>query len=199
MYKVFVNDTLIIVTDSLETQHNFPVFIFKDLVIDELLYRIKSDSIQVAILFCDDLERDWKAFKSAFNVIKAGGGLVINPQKEILFIYRNRIWDLPKGRAEKGESIETTSLREVEEECGVQNLNLQRFLLTTYHVFHQNGERRLKETFWYLMNSEDVTNLKPQLEEGITEAVFKNENETQKALEHTYANIKLVVACYKKS
>ena len=199
MYKVFVNDTLIIVTDSLELQSNFPVFIFKDIVIEELLYRIKSDSLQGAILFCNDLENDWKAFKHNFNVIKAGGGLVINPQNEILFIYRNGIWDLPKGRAEKGESIETTALREVEEECGIQHLILKKFLLKTYHIFYQRDELRIKETFWYLMSSDDTTSLKPQLEEGITKAVFKNEEETLKALNDTYANIKLLIKSYKES
>ena len=42
---------------------------------------------------------------------------VLNPQKEILFIYRNDTWDLPKGMVEKEESIEATALREVAEEC----------------------------------------------------------------------------------
>jgi len=32
----------------------------------------------------------------------------------------------------------------------------------------------------------------PQLEEDITEVVFKNEQETKEALENTYGNIKLL-------
>ena len=199
MYKVFVNDALIIVTDSLKKYHNFPIYIFKDFVIDELLYRTRNGSTKGVILFCDNLENDWNSFKAHFKVIKAGGGLVLNPQKEILFIYRNGIWDLPKGRTEKRETIETTAVREVEEECGVENLELIKFLITTYHIFYQNGELRMKETFWYLMESNDNSTLTPQLEEGITVAIFKNKVETQQALENTYANIKLVVESYQKS
>jgi len=199
MYKVFVNDAPIIVTDSLKKQNKFPVFVFKDLVLDELLYRLKSKSIEGAIVFCNDLEKDWSVFKRTFKVDVAGGGLVLNTNKEILFIYRNGIWDLPKGRIEEGEGIESTALREVEEECGIKNLSLKRFLIVTYHVFYQKKEKRLKETYWYLMDSDYSGTLIPQLEEGITQAVFKNEAESQHALEDTYANIKLVVEAYKKT
>ena len=196
MYKVFVNDALIIVTDSLKKYHNFPIYIFKDFVIDELMYRTRNESAKGAIFFCDNLENDWNSFKAHFKVIKAGGGLVLNPQKEMLFIYRNGIWDLPKGRTEKGETIETTAVREVEEECGVKNLKLVKFLITTYHIFYQKAELRMKETHWYLMESDGNNSLKPQLEEGITEAIFKNKVEAQQALKNTYANIKLVVESY---
>jgi hypothetical protein len=49
------------------------------------------------------------------------------------------------------------------------------------------------------MDSDYSGTLIPQLEEGITQAVFKNEAESQHALEDTYANIKLVVEAYKKT
>jgi len=42
--------------------------------------------------------------------------LVLNSQKEVLFIYRNEIWDLPKGMTEARETIEAIPLREVAEE-----------------------------------------------------------------------------------
>jgi len=48
------------------------------------------------------------------------GGKVYNSEHKILFIKRNGYWDLPKGKTEKGESIEETSVREVEEETGVK-------------------------------------------------------------------------------
>ena len=41
--------------------------------------------------------------------------------------------------------------------------------------------------------------LTPQLEEGITKAVFKNSAETSKALENTFANIRLVFDKFVKS
>ena len=198
MYKVFVNDKPIILTDSLKRDNNFPVFVFKDLVIDELIYRLKAGSIKGANLFSPNLEKSWEQFKQNFKVIKAGGGLVLNKKKEVLFIYRGNKWDLPKGRIEEGERINETAVREVEEECGITNVFIDDFLITTYHLFSFNGESRLKETHWYLMNSTHEGVLTPQLEEGITKVIFKNENESLKALEDTYANILLVYNEYQK-
>ena len=198
MYKVFVNDKPIILTDSLKKSNSFPVFVFKDLVIDELIYRLKNGFIKGANLYTPNLEQSWNLFKQNFKVIKAGGGLVLNNKKEVLFIYRGNKWDLPKGRIEKGEKIDETAVREVEEECGITNVFIDEFLVITFHLFSHNGENRLKETHWYLMNSTHQGNLTPQLEEGITEVVFKNKKESLEALKNTYANIILVYEEYLK-
>ncbi|MDY0781134.1 NUDIX hydrolase [Tenacibaculum sp. IB213877] len=196
MYKVFVNDKPIILTSSLQKEENFPVYIFKNASINEILYRLKSDDLQGIYLYSTNLLNDWEVFCKNFRVITAAGGLVLNTDKEILFIYRGNKWDLPKGRIEKGESIEETAVREVEEECGITNLVLDRFLLKTYHIFYMDNETRLKETYWYLMKSDYQGELVPQEEEGITEVVFKNEEEIQKAFLNTYANIQMVYKAY---
>ncbi len=39
---------------------------------------------------------------------------------EILMIFRRGKWDLPKGKLDKGESLEACALREVEEETGLK-------------------------------------------------------------------------------
>ena len=70
-------------------------------------------------------------------------------------------------------------------------------MLTTYHIYDQNG-LHLKETHWFLMSSDFDEELVPQTEEGITKVLFKNENEINKALQNTYANIKLVYDTYKE-
>ena len=197
MYKVFVNDKPIIITSSSQKVNNFPVYLFKDIVIDELLYKLNNEPIRGITLYSSDIENDWKKFKTYFKVVPAAGGLVTNSKNEYLFIYRNDIWDLPKGRIEKGESIEVAAIREVEEECGVYNLNIQGKIVTTYHVFFRE-KLRLKETHWFFMKTDYSGELKPQLEEGITEVVFKNENDTIDALKNTYANIKLVFDCFKE-
>ena len=36
-----------------------------------------------------------------------------------LFILRNVVWDIPKGKLEKGETPELAAVREIEEECGL--------------------------------------------------------------------------------
>jgi 8-oxo-dGTP pyrophosphatase MutT (NUDIX family) len=196
MYKVFVNDKPIILTSSLQKEENFPVYIFKNASINEILYRLKSEDLQGIYLYSTNLVNDWEIFCENFKVITAAGGLVLNKHKEVLFIYRGNKWDLPKGRIEKGESIEETAVREVEEECGITNLVLNSFLIKTYHIFYMGNETRLKETYWYLMESDYQGELVPQEEEGITEVVFKNEEEIQKAFLNTYANIQMVYKAY---
>jgi 8-oxo-dGTP pyrophosphatase MutT (NUDIX family) len=191
MYTVFVNDTPIIITSSLKKENNYPVYPFKELAFDEIMYKLKNNAIHGIILYSSDLEEDWQAFLQHLQVIPAAGGLVLNSKKEVLFIYRNNIWDLPKGKIEKAETIEIAAIREVEEECGVFNLSIEQKLLTTYHIYHDKGIK-LKETHWFLMHSNYNKKLIPQIEEGITAVLFKNKAETEEALRNTYTNIKLV-------
>jgi 8-oxo-dGTP pyrophosphatase MutT (NUDIX family) len=195
MYKVFINDKPIIITSSSKKENNFPVYLFKNTVFDEIIYKLKNDDIEGINLYTIDLETDWKSFLENFVVVKAAGGLVINAQKEVLFIYRNNIWDLPKGHIEKKESIENAAVREVEEECGIEKLSILQKLITTYHVYFLNG-LKLKETHWFLMHSDDTKTLTPQLEEGITQVAFKDEKQVTEAFKNTYANIKIVYESY---
>jgi len=196
MYKVFINDRPIILTDSLFMESDFELLNYKSTSIPEIIHKLKKGRLDGVALFCVDLQECWDNFKDHFKVISAAGGLVLNKKKEFLFIFRGNKWDLPKGRIEKGESIEETAVREVEEECGISQLKLHDFLLTTYHVFFHNKEARLKETNWYQMEATIDEVLTPQLEEGITIAAFKNTEESKKALEDTYANIHLVFETY---
>jgi 8-oxo-dGTP pyrophosphatase MutT (NUDIX family) len=198
MYKVFVNDKPIILTDSLKKSNNYRVYLFKDIVVDEILHKLKRGSSKGVNLFCANLESDWEVFKNHFKVVSAAGGLVLNPNKEMLFIYRLGIWDLPKGRIEKGETIEETAVREVEEECGVKDLVLGDPLITTYHLFFMDNIQQLKITHWFLMKTNFQEKLTPQLEEGITKVEFKNEAQVNEASQNTYANIKLVLDSYKQ-
>ena len=197
MYKVFVNDSPIIITSSSKNENNYPTYLYEDIIFDEILHKLKNESISGIVLYSRDLDKDWKDFTTNLKVVPAAGGLVINNKNEILFIYRNGTWDLPKGHIEKGESTEVAAVREVEEECGVFNLSIIKKLVVTYHIYYQKG-LKLKETHWFLMTSDYKAELIPQIEEGITEVGFKNEDETKNALQNTYANIKIVYDTYKE-
>jgi 8-oxo-dGTP pyrophosphatase MutT (NUDIX family) len=197
MYKVFVNDKLIIITSSLKKENNFPVYDFQNIVFDDVLQKLKSKTIKGINLYSFDLEKDWLVFLQNMQVISAAGGLVLNPKKEVLFIFRNNYWDLPKGKIEKGESVETAAIREVEEECGIFNLSIVKKLITTYHIYFYKGIK-LKETHWFLMLSDFNEPLIPQTEEGITAVCFKNETQVHEALKNTFENIKLVYDTYKE-
>ena len=124
----------------------------------------------------------------------AGGGVVTNKKGQVLFIYRNDKWDLPKGKLEKGESIEECALREVEEETGVKGLKIENFLRTTYHIFKRNGVYKLKEVHWYAMKTTYKGKLVGQKSEGIEIVKWKGPQKIHKALENSYTNIRSLFA-----
>jgi ADP-ribose pyrophosphatase YjhB (NUDIX family) len=196
MYKVFINDKPIILTSSFQNEETFSVQLFKRTVVDEVIYRLKNENIEGIVLHCDKLEQDWENFKNNFKVVFAGGGLVTNENQDILFIYRNDKWDLPKGRIEEGESIDTTAIREVEEECGIKDLQIKQKLITTWHIYYQN-QYCLKETHWFLMDSNYKGELKPQVEEGITAVKFISNSDIHSVLSNSYSNIKLTYKAFK--
>jgi len=197
MYKVFTNDKPIILTDLLPKGNEYPIYLFENLNIHTIINHLSSNSTKGVVIFCTDLEKSKVLFFKQFNVISAAGGLVLNPKNEILFIFRNGVWDLPKGCVEKGETIKSAAIREVKEECGIIDLNLIKPLTTTYHIYFQK-ELILKETFWFMMTSKDEGKLIPQIEEGITKVAFKNRVASQSALENSYSNIKIVFDTYKE-
>jgi ADP-ribose pyrophosphatase YjhB (NUDIX family) len=196
MYKVFINERPIILIDSLFEESDLNILHYNNINISEVIHKLKTGKARGFTVFCDDLEKCWIDFKSNFNLIRAAGGLVLNSQKEFLFIFRGSKWDLPKGKIEKGEQIKETALREVEEECGISKLSLGEFLITTHHVFFHNNKSKLKETYWFEMETKSNEVLIPQLDEGITIAMFKNKEETVKALKNSYENIRLVFETY---
>lgn len=198
MYKVFVNDKPIFLISSLPDKEDFPIYSFKDIVIEELLHKLKTNKLQGVYLYSYLIEKDWELFCAHFKVVVSAGGLLVNSKKELLFIFRGNKWDLPKGHIEKGETKEVAAVREVEEECGITNIVLGDFLLDTHHIYYQNEDVCLKKTHWFLMSSDYSGVLTPQLEEGITKVVFKDKKAVAKALLNSYGNIYLVYEAYKK-
>jgi len=192
MYKVFMNDKPIIITDSVPESNNLKVYNFENLDFLEVKKMIKSESILGLCLLSSNLEKDWTRFQLNFKVIFAAGGKVLNMNSQVLFIYRFDKWDLPKGHIENGEDARTAAIREVKEECGIDHLIIKEELTTTYHVFELNTELRLKVTYWFSMETAFNGVLVPQKEEGILEAVFKSSEAINFALKNTYPNIKLL-------
>jgi 8-oxo-dGTP pyrophosphatase MutT (NUDIX family) len=125
---------------------------------------------KVIYMICRDVEWSWQQFTSQFLLIRAAGGVVSNEREEVLFIHRLEKWDLPKGKVEEDEELELAALREVEEECSINKLELLNHLLTTYHTYVMKGEQVLKSTDWYVMKHHGNDQPHPQAIEGITEA-----------------------------
>ena len=151
----------------------------------------QNDVIQKLYVLDTNLDNLWNSFQSTHKVIESSGGLVKNSKEEMLFIFRNGKWDLPKGKIETGENSKTAAVREVSEECGIKNITVVKELQATYHTYRENNERFLKKTYWFEMLSDD-TNLKPQTSEGITEVKWVGKNDLNKVLQNTYKSIQQI-------
>jgi len=128
-----------------------------------------------------------------YHHIDAGGGVVFNEGNAILMIFRRGKWDLPKGKLDKGETIEECALREVTEETGLQHLSLGEKICDTYHIYTQNNEQLIKRSAWYKMTGTSADKLKPQKEENILEARWVNEKELAPLAGKSYEAIKDVL------
>ena len=134
-------------------------------------------------------------FKSLFHKITAAGG-VVEREGKILFIYRRKRWDLPKGKKETGETKEECALREVSEETGLTGLISHGKILKTRHVYRDSttGDRILKITHWYRMTVSGTPMLKLQHEEDIERAKWMDIPTFIEGEYVTFTNIKDVLA-----
>ncbi|RRA93238.1 NUDIX hydrolase, partial [Paenimyroides viscosum] len=192
MYKVFINDKPLFLTSTLEKERDFQYFLLDTVDLQKLIAQYLADQLTNAYLYHPDEDLLLKLFKEKITINKAGGGLVENEKDEVLFIFRNGKWDLPKGGIEKNETIEETAMREVEEETGCGNLKIKQPLEKTFHVFKRNGEYRLKITHWFLMKSSYNGDLKGQIEEGIEKVVWVDKKDIPVLLKNSYKNIELL-------
>ena len=127
--------------------------------------------------------------------IFAAGGLVTNEKKELLMIFRRGKWDLPKGKLDEGESLETCAIREVREETGINDLELKNLIGLTHHEYFDKYSNTdvIKETYWFAMHTNGNSKLVPQTEEDIENIIWADENELRECLKNTYSNIKEII------
>lgn len=192
MYKVFVNDKPLFLTSEVMKETDFQLFLLETADVEQIIKKMFNNTIKQAYLYYPDEKESMRVLKEKIPVSKAGGGLVYNSEGNVLFIFRNGKWDLPKGGTEKGEEIEDTAMREVEEETGVSGLKITRKLQKTYHVFKRNGIYKLKITHWFEMRTNYSGVLTGQIEEGIEKVAWLNPDEVKAALGNSYENIKLL-------
>jgi len=104
-------------------------------------------------------------------------------------MFRRGKWDLPKGKLDPGESLESCAQREVKEETGISHLELVRFLIVTKHEYEEDGQIISKETHWWLMKSNGNQILIPQTEEDITELKWIGPSDFKIVQQNTYPSI----------
>jgi len=191
-YKVFINDSSILFTSEGKFSGQSTPF--------------SPGDAKECIALVDDLAKDQKeyifytqnpvetleTFCSHFLVLEAAGGWVKNALGQSLWIHRLGIWDLPKGKVEKGETIEHAAVREVEEECGIPAPTLGKPMPKSYHMYFLKGRWVFKITHWFHMESEYSGVLTPQTEEDISTVVWIDPNEELHKINSTYSSIREV-------
>ena len=181
MYKIYINENILELKDADDIEKGkhpskamlAPYSGKKKLLLSYVDMLEKTNKFKHVILYHKKLKVLWKDFKSLFEIIEAGGGVVRNEKQEVLFIYRKGFWDLPKGKREKNEKKRVTAVREVEEETGIKNVSIHRKVIVTYHMYKlKKSKRAIKKTHWYAMSAVNQK-LVPQTKEQITKAAWK--------------------------
>jgi 8-oxo-dGTP pyrophosphatase MutT (NUDIX family) len=174
IYKVFINNFFILIVDESKSVNNRDIFqkVYSDLELKQYLLSCNY-CLDVNLLYrCKSPSSVFKRFKKQYQFLIAAGGVVKNKSNSILMIYKNAIWDLPKGKVDSGELLLDAAIREVYEETNVKELEILPMKYKTYHMYNISESQSspiiiLKETTWFLMQSKIHVKLIPQLDEGI--------------------------------
>ena len=194
MYKVFYNERTVFFIENdqvINENEDNTIHYFKNKKHLEAAIKtfIETPKSKKLFVIHEDIETSFKEFSKLYKIIEAAGGLVKNKNSELLFIFRRNKWDLPKGKIEKKETPEIGAIREVEEECGIHNLEINKLLVITYHTYNLNSKNILKRTFWYEMTYTGNENPIPQFEEDITEAKWLKKSDMPEVLKNTFLSI----------
>jgi len=200
--KVYFGDKPVFLCDEIDDAiHEYlhhPDTVFMDEIsgsaIKSLLHEIAKPAFHAGVLWSEDLEALKKAFWKHFTIIQAAGGLVENEAREVLLIFRRGKWDLPKGKLDEGETLAACAVREVQEETGLKTVQLNEFLLVTYHTYNDYGHSVLKESYWYRMSSSVTEILVPQTTEDIHDIKWASKQALEPYQENTFPSIKDVLS-----
>ncbi len=130
--------------------------------------------------------------------IIAAGGIVTNPKGAILWIFRRGFWDLPKGKLDEGETIQSCAIREVMEETGLKNIQLNELIQFTNHTYFDThlNEEVIKRTYWFHMTIPNEQAGIPQTSEDIQKIEWYTMGNAAHCLDNTYDTIKEVIASF---
>jgi 8-oxo-dGTP pyrophosphatase MutT (NUDIX family) len=193
-YKVFLEEKVIYFTDiEMKDVHKITNSISKD-------YSSLHQSIEnVNQIISANPLKAMTNFFVGYSFIEAAGGIVQSENK-FLFIKRNGLWDIPKGKMESNETPEITASREIQEECGITGeLIIRKKIIDTYHTYQFKNKSFLKKTHWFYLDYFGDKSTKPQLEEGITEILWLPLSRFSVIESTTYLSILDVLAEFRNS
>ena len=195
--KIYFGDKPLFLCDNIDAviepyvHHDDAVFIdeLNAHAVKAMIHEMQLEKIHAGVFFHGQLEELKKAFFKKFTIVQAAGGMVKNEKNETLLIFRRGKWDLPKGKLDKGESLEECAVREVEEETGLKKIKLMGPLLITYHTYHEGTRFVLKESHWYAMKTKGDQPLTPQTEEDIHEIKWVKDKDLKSYLKETFPSV----------
>ncbi|MGB1241023.1 MAG: NUDIX hydrolase [Chitinophagales bacterium] len=182
MSKIYINNTPVFLRvsetdDFLNNNREIMQVTYRDKreLLDLIRYVEQTNELKEVHIIGENQAKVERDFFGFYRNIEAAGGLVFDAKGRGLLIFRYGKWDIPKGKIERREAIESAALREVEEETGIDELVIQNPLLipvnrtnVTYHTYFQRSKRILKITHWFKMYCAAPKEGVPQEEEGIT-------------------------------
>ena len=175
MIKLYVQNKPLFLAEKVDAEIEEYLHRQTTIFIDELnlpavrtvLHELLQPDFYAGILLHSDITEALKLLKEQFTVITAAGGLVKTKNEEILLIFRRGKWDLPKGKQDEGEDLKACAIREVQEETGLNAVQIKEPLHITYHSYNEGDKHILKESHWFLMTADITSDLQPQTEEDI--------------------------------
>lgn len=198
MIKLFYQDKVILFTTK-NNGYSEKDAIFEDRPVVSQLICFMEQTKELSVV-SENEQSAFSYFCRDFIPVTAAGGVVSDSiSGNILMIFRNGRWDLPKGKLEVGESIEECAVREVMEETGIDGIKTVGEPFITKHIYNTYGHWELKTTYWYSMNydeSEDKRehkNFVPQAIEGITRCEWLSRTKIALLIHGSYAAIKEVL------
>ncbi len=183
--KIYFNDKPLFLCDAVDEiiqpyiHHDDAIFIdeLNSHTVKSMIHEMALEKVHAGVFFHPDLGALKKAFFKKFTRVTAAGGLVQNEKKQLLMIFRRGSWDLPKGKLDKGETLEDCAVREVEEETGLQQVKIISPLTITYHTYHEGTKFIIKDSHWYNMKVSGKQKLVPQTDEDILEIKWVSSQE----------------------
>jgi len=195
--KIYFGSKPLFLCDSIDKKiepfihHDDAVFIdeLNAHTIKTIIHEMQQPQVHAGVFYHANLDELKKALIKKFTLVQAGGGLVTNEKDEILMIFRRGMWDLPKGKLDKGEKLEDCAVREVTEETGLKKVELISPLAITYHTYHEGSKFVLKESHWYNMKAGVEQKLIPQTEEDIHEIKWVKRTDLKEYMKKSFPSI----------
>ena len=194
-YKIFYNDRFVVLTDKItksfeKNEGLFYKYQKKEEMVELLDAFARFSYHQSLYVLHSKPEELFNIIKSGYTVIEAAGGVIRRKDGKLLAIFRRGMWDLPKGKVEKGEFYKQTALREVQEETGLKNVEVVKSLADTYHTYVQDGRNILKRTVWFEMLLKGAETPVVQKEEDITDYMWFDYQSVSDIMKNTFESLK---------